>query len=64
MSTKLISNSPEFYRAVEVLRQFDTPVQAMILFSASMPAEWTKYRAALAKASEPRVSHLKIVTEN
>jgi hypothetical protein len=56
-----ITDTPEYAHAVEVLRQFDTPVQAMILFSASMPAEWMKYREAMAKAAEPRVSHLKIV---
>lgn len=32
--TKLISRSPEFYRAVEVLREFDPPMMAMILFAA------------------------------
>jgi hypothetical protein len=26
MSARLISNSPEFYRAVEVLREFDPPI--------------------------------------
>jgi hypothetical protein len=56
-----ITDTPEYAHAVEVLRQFDTPVQAMILFSASMPAEWMKYRAAMAKANEPKASHLKIV---
>jgi hypothetical protein len=34
MSTKLISNSPEFYRAVELLREFDPPMMAMIMFAA------------------------------
>jgi hypothetical protein len=57
-----ITSSPEFVRAVEVMRQFDTPVQAMILFSASMPAEWSKYREVMAKANEPKASHLKIVS--
>jgi hypothetical protein len=57
-----ITNTPEYIHAVEVLRQFDTPVQAMILFSASMPAEWMKYREAMAKANEPKASHLKIVS--
>ena len=56
-----ITNTPEYIHAVEVLRQFDTPVQAMILVSGSMPAEWMKYRAALEKAAAPKASHLKIV---
>jgi hypothetical protein len=34
MSARLISNSPEFYRAVEVLREFDPPIMAMVMFAA------------------------------
>jgi hypothetical protein len=47
MSTKLISNSPEFYRAVEVLREFDPPIMAMVMFAAMT---WSDERFKQARA--------------
>jgi hypothetical protein len=32
--SKLISRSPAFYRAVELMREFDPPMMAMVLFAA------------------------------
>jgi hypothetical protein len=32
--SKLVSRSPAFYRAVELMREFDPPMQAMVLFAA------------------------------
>jgi hypothetical protein len=45
--SKLISNSPEFYRAVELLREFDPPMMAMILFAAMA---WSDERCKQARA--------------
>jgi hypothetical protein len=38
MNGKLISNTPAFYRAVEIMREFDPPMMAMVMFAAM---SWT-----------------------
>jgi hypothetical protein len=43
----LISASPAFYRAVEIMREFDPPIMTMIMFAA---LTWSDERCKQARA--------------